>query len=129
MALYTLDEFAAYMQSDAINTTTATLLLDLVTGLVDELGTFTAYPVSVKAVALEAAARAYRNPDGLTSETVDDWTGRRESAAGVYLTESEIAAVQATLPAVLASSAAFTITPAYESGYASRPLNWWELSS
>lgn len=125
--LYDLTEFAAYVQSD-VDTATSTLLRSLVVGLIDEIGTFDPYPVSVKAVALEAAARAYRNPDGLTSETIDDWTGRREAASGVYLTESEQATIRATLPAELASSAAFTISPSYESGYASRPSNWWELN-
>lgn len=127
MALYTLDEFASYVQSD-VDTATGLLLRDLVTGLVDSLGSSDPYPAAVKAVGLEAAARAYRNPSGLTSETIDDYTGRREAAAGVYLTSEEVAAVTATLPATVTTSGAFSISPYGEPGYSSRPLNWWEMN-
>lgn len=101
MAIYTLAEFASYLQSD-VDTATATLLLDLVTGLIEEVDGndySTATPTStVKAIALEAAARAYRNADGTSSvsEAIDDYsvTRRWEGAAamlGLFLTSTEIA--------------------------------------
>lgn len=91
--LFTTDDLATYMQRDSVNVDTATLLSDLVEGLiVGEIGTVDApVPSRVLAVALEATARAYRNPDGISSETVDDYTVRRDpSTAGVYLTDQEI---------------------------------------
>ena len=101
MALYTLEEFASYVQSD-VDTYTATLLRDLVTGLIDAVVGDTFDPdagtVTQKAVALEAARRAYQNPNGTTSTTVsiDDYsrTDRWEMARladrlGVFLTAAE----------------------------------------
>jgi hypothetical protein len=101
VALYTLEEFASYVQSD-VDTYTATLLRDLVTGLIDAAVGISFDPdagtTAQKAVALEAAARSYRNPNGISSVTVaiDDYsrTDRWESAAlaarvGVYLTAAE----------------------------------------
>lgn len=102
MALFTLEEFASYVQSD-VDTATATLLRDLVTGLIlDRTGvdyTVTAATSTAKTVGLEAAARAYRNPEGTTSisEAIDDYsvTNRWEIPAsaevGLYLTAGEIA--------------------------------------
>lgn len=91
--LFTTDDLAAYMQRASVNVDTATLLADLVEGLiVGEIGAVAApVPSRVLAVALEATARAYRNPDGVSSETIDDYTIRRDpSTAGVYLTDQEI---------------------------------------
>lgn len=93
MAIYTPEEFASYVQSD-VDTATALLLRDLVTGLIDELADFAGvYPASVKAVALTAAARAYSNPSGLISETVGDYSYRRAGGSGVYLTSEEKAQI------------------------------------
>jgi hypothetical protein len=92
--LFTTDDLAAYLQVDSVNDTTAVLLANLVEGLiVDEIGAVAdPVPSGVLAVALEATARAYRNPDGVSSETIDDYTVRRDgSAPGVYLTGAEVA--------------------------------------
>lgn len=100
--MFTADELASYLQVDAINPATASLLIDLTEGLVlDVVGASQALHPRVKPIELEVAARAYRNANGYASETVDDYTYRRAAgtaAAGVYLTESE----RATLLAVKA---------------------------
>jgi len=47
---------------------------------------------TAKGIALEVVARATRNSDGYSSETVDDYTYRRDAAtraAGIYLTAGE----------------------------------------
>jgi hypothetical protein len=92
--LFSLDEFAAYLPlpRGALNDGRALLLHDLAVGEIERLiGALSDPPPQyVRAVAFEVVARAYRNPDGFQSESVDDWTGRREAgAAGVYLTEPE----------------------------------------
>jgi hypothetical protein len=59
----------------------------------------------VKGIALEVVARALRNTNGYSSETVDDYTYRRASgtgAAGVYLTDDE----RATLAGIRTGSGA-----------------------
>lgn len=99
MAIYTLAEFDAYLRTEA-DETTAQLLLDLVTGLISEVNGLdyseigTVVSETVKSIALEAAARAYRNPEGLTSYTIDDYTARRDTSnaapPGLYLTTDEI---------------------------------------
>lgn len=97
MALYTLEEFASKVQSD-VDTATATLLQELVTGLIADFvgSTFDpdAAPATVKAIALSAAARDYTNPNGITSTTraIDDFnrTDRYEGNSGsLYLTDEE----------------------------------------
>jgi hypothetical protein len=105
--IYTLDEFDAYLQATA-NETTATLLRELVTGLIEdidgrdysELATTATY--TTKSIALEAAARAYRNPEGLTSYTIDDYTARRDTQnaapPGLYLTDAEISQLRPVVP-------------------------------
>jgi hypothetical protein len=101
VAIYSLEEFASYVQSD-VDTATASLLRDLVTGLIQAVDgnnySATSPSATVKAVALEAAARSYRNPGGITSrsESIDDYsvTDRWEDTAkelGVFLTDREIA--------------------------------------
>ena len=69
--------------------------------------TLTPMPAEAKAIALEVAARPFRNPEGATSisRSVDDWTktvrwetgGDRAGRAGVYLTEYEKSALRALL--------------------------------
>lgn len=102
MALYDIPEFASYVQVDqaALNAGTAELLLTLVTGLMADLtgkdytDASTAVTATEKAIALEAAARPYRNPTGITAKTesVDDWSETDRWSAdglGVYLTDAE----------------------------------------
>jgi hypothetical protein len=106
VAIYTLEEFASYVQSD-VDTATASLLRDLVTGLIElALGddfNENAATAAQKAVGLESASRAYRNPTGITSttESIDDYsvTNRWELAAtaarlGVFLGDSELASLR-----------------------------------
>lgn len=95
-------QLASYLQA-TIPTGAAETILELANGIVtdvlgDDYDPATA-PVRVKAIALEVAARAWRNPQGYSSVTVgiDDYdkTVRREGAAltrtGVYLTDEELA--------------------------------------
>lgn len=69
------------------------LYVELANGIVSELvGDLVEVPTRVRAITLEVAARAFRNPNGYSSETVDDYTYRRDAdtrQAGVYLTDSE----------------------------------------
>ena len=92
--MFTLDELAAYLPETAENPERALLLSDLTHGVI--YGVISPEVASgslvAKAVALEVASRAYRNADGYSSETVDDYTYRRDAAtrsAGVYLTADE----------------------------------------
>jgi hypothetical protein len=94
MALLSVAELASYLPDTASNPTRAQLLVDLTTAVIyAEVPQAIADPSLVaKAVALEVAARAYRNSDGFSSESVDDYTYRRDSAtraAGVYVTGEE----------------------------------------
>lgn len=107
--MFTLDELASYLQVDAVNPATGALLLDLTEGLVlDVVGVAASGNPRVKPIALEVAARAYRNANGYASETVDDYTYRRATAtqeAGVYLTDTE----RATLLAVKGGTVSRTV--------------------
>jgi hypothetical protein len=95
VALFDEDEFAAYLQVSSVNSDTFDLLYALAegeveseTGDVDELTE--AQAARAKVIALEVAARAYRNPNGVTSWAIDDARFTRESeAVGVYLTAAE----------------------------------------
>lgn len=57
-----------------------------------------AVPAVYKAVALSAAARAYDNPTGLRSESIDDYSATRAGSdadlAGLTLTDAELAALR-----------------------------------
>lgn len=104
MTDYITDEnLAAYLQVESVN---ADLVIELTNGLITELideiaaanGVALApVPSRIKAIALEVAARGYRNPQAYTSVTVgiDDYdkTVRREGKQaerfGVYLTDEE----------------------------------------
>lgn len=97
MDYITTGDLAAYLQVASVN---ATLVVELANGQITELvGDLDPVPTRVKAIALEVAARGYRNPQAYTSVTVgiDDYdkTVRREGKAvdrvGVYLTDEEIA--------------------------------------
>lgn len=76
-----------------------TMVVDLANGIVGEIvGNMFPIPTRIIAITLEVAARAYRNPNGYSSETIDDYTYRRDvdtRQAGVYLTESERAELSA----------------------------------
>lgn len=89
-----LDTLFAYLrlpQDNATDIIAAGLITDLVNGVVEEVtGVLDPEPARVQAIRLEVAARAIRNPEGLTSETIDDYTWRAQPArAGVYLTLDE----------------------------------------
>ncbi len=93
--MFTLAELASYLRVALadLDVAAATLLTTLTDGLVTaETGFLSPVPPQAKAVALEVAARAYRNPEGWAAESLDDWSGTRPAAlaaAGVYLTEAE----------------------------------------
>ena len=93
MTIASISELSLYLQQD-VDAPTAQLLLELTDGVIAERIGVVAVPAAagVKAVALEVAARAYRNPARLTSETIDDYTWRVDNAgdAGVFLLEDEI---------------------------------------
>lgn len=93
MSVISPDELASYLREPGpLN---ADLIVQLANDLVeDAVGTSVSAdpPPRVRAIAFEVAARAYRNPQGFSSETIDDYTYRRDSEtrqAGVYLTASE----------------------------------------
>lgn len=114
MAAVTVSEFASYVQQD-VDTATATLLLSLAEGLVvDRIGVLPdPASAATRAAILEATRRAYVNPEGWSSERIDDWQGARDAAFyGVYLTAEEIGGFSPV------STAAFTIRPFGEPGYA-----------
>lgn len=89
----TLPEFASFLQIDLDTATANLLLLDLAQGLVAEvIGDQSPWPTSAKVVALAAAGRSYRNPEGLKQETVGGTTAiYNAEEMGVYLTDSELA--------------------------------------
>jgi hypothetical protein len=97
--LITAETLASYLRDDSLTDSDPSLLLilELSNGVVsaalgepadDQMPT-----ARQQAITLEVAARAWRNPDGYSSETVDDYTYRRDSEtrrAGVYLTATEM---------------------------------------
>jgi uncharacterized protein (DUF58 family) len=90
MAIITDSDLASYLrQPDA----DVALYTDLANGVVGDLiGAVDPVPTRIKAITLEVGARAFRNPNGYSSETVDDYTYRRDAdtrQAGVYLTDAE----------------------------------------
>ena len=93
MTIASISELSLYLQQE-VDSQTAQLLLELTDGvIVGRIGAVAVPPpAGVKAVALEVAARAYRNPARLTSETIDDYTWRVDNAgdAGVFVLEDEI---------------------------------------
>lgn len=92
--MFTLDELFAYLPDTAANEERATLLRDLTLGVIYAVvpPALADQSLVAKAIGLEVAARAFRNADGYTSESVDDYTYRRGTKtgdAGVYLTGEE----------------------------------------
>lgn len=110
MDIINMIDLASYLRESNIDPS-ADLLVELANGIVTEVtGTLDPIPTRVRAVTLEVAARAYRNPQGASSETIDDYTYRRDgdtTAAGVYLTRTELATLRGLAGAVSAS--AYTI--------------------
>lgn len=106
-----LDDLTAYPGVTIDPDADYTLLLELANGVVNDIiGDLALDPIPswVKALTLEVAARALRNPEGYTSVTqsraLDDWksasTNRYEgdaTQAGVYLTDAERARLEALL--------------------------------
>lgn len=89
LTIATLDEFAyAIRLETAAAAAKHQLLLELAEGLViQELGELSQYPVSAKAVVLEAAARGYFN---LLAAQQGDTIRREAAQALVYLTTEEV---------------------------------------
>ena len=87
-------DLASYLRMGSPDATVA-LFAGMASDLVEDVtGTLGTVPTRVKAIALEVAARAYRNPNGYSSETIDDYTYSRDTdtrQAGVYLTATEAA--------------------------------------
>lgn len=86
-------DLASYLRTTLDSS--ADLIVALANGLVgDVVGDFDPLPTRVTTITLEVAARAWRNPQGYSSETIDDYTYRRDAdtrQAGVYLTDTEAA--------------------------------------
>ncbi len=123
MAIFTLSELASYLQQD-LDTATATLIQTLTDGLIaEQTGTVAIpAPVSTKAVALEVAARAYRNPNAIRQEAVGQWSYTRDAAAasGVFLTVANLA----LLLSPGESGDAYSIIPFGEPGYSTVVDSW-----
>ncbi len=96
MDIITTTDLASYLRESSLDEAAAGLYVDLANGLVtDAVGEelVAPFPAVVRAVTLEAAARAYRNPEGASSESIDDYTFRRDNgtaSGGVYLTDDEV---------------------------------------
>lgn len=88
-----LTELASALQSDLDTATANLLLLDLAQGLVTEvIGVQNPWPAIAKSIALNAAARAYRNPEGTRQEAVGSTNLLFNDPLyrmGVYLTADE----------------------------------------
>lgn len=112
-----LDDLSSYLR-DAY-TGGGQILVDLTNDLIaDVAGDLPAWPASVRAVALEVAARGYRSTPGVSSTTVStdgtSKTVRREGSAvekraGVYLTAGEKAEILAAVLGRPAAARAGTI--------------------
>lgn len=113
----TLEEFASFLQIDLDTATANLLLLDLAQGLVTEvIGDQDPWPVTAKSVALAAAGRAYRNPDGVKRETVGGVTVEyNPEEMGVYLTDSELSRLQSQLPGRRSSMGTIRVQSGYPS--------------
>lgn len=87
MALFTRDEFASYLKQDVDNATTDVVLRVASGWLMSVTSQTTWFPTwpsptpdNLFAWALELAAIAYRNPDGVASESIDDYTAVTDRA-------------------------------------------------
>lgn len=88
-----LTELASALQCDLDTATANLLLLDLAQGLITEvIGAQNPWPTVAKSTALTAAARAYRNPEGVRTEAVGGINlGYNDPLyrMGVYLSDQE----------------------------------------
>lgn len=88
-----LTELASALQCDVDTATANLLLLDQAQGLITEvIGTQDPWPSTAKSIALTAAARAYRNPEGTQREQVGGTLtiyNDPPARMGVYLTAEE----------------------------------------
>lgn len=97
--IITTSDLASYLRDDSA-TASADLLVGLANDLVTEIvgaDIATAAPVVVRTTTLEVAARAWRNPNGYSSERIDDYGYSRPAEtrrAGIYLTADEKAELQ-----------------------------------
>jgi len=96
-----LTELASALQVDLDTATANLLLLDLAQGLITELiGEQDPWPKTAKSIALTAAARAYRNPEGVRQDTTGGTTAIYNDPLyrmGVYLSDAEKADLLAWL--------------------------------
>lgn len=99
MALFTTDDLAAALQVASVNEDAATLLLRRVTARIEaEIGSVPdPAPALLQSIALDVAVRVYRNPQGMTSETIGDYAYRRD-AGGVTLTGDELTLLRRYAP-------------------------------
>jgi len=79
--LFTLSEFASYMQQD-VDTSSATVARRVASGWLLQATRLSDFPLPISdslfAWGLELAAIAFRNPDGAKSESIDDHSVGRE---------------------------------------------------
>lgn len=113
MYVITPTELASYLETE--ETPALQMKCLLANGIISDLpytdAIPTPIPTRVKAIALEVAGRAVRNPDGYASEGLDDFRGSRNSAtaeAGVYLTPSERAELL-TIGSATVTGTAYTV--------------------
>lgn len=102
-AIITPGELVSYLPADVdtSNAERVDMLVEFANGLVTDLiGEQTSYSWRARAITLEIAARPLRNPNGYSSETVDDYTYRLPTAvreAGIYATADERAELLGTV--------------------------------
>lgn len=103
-ALATLDDFSTFLGDANLDADRAQLMLDLAQGMCESI--VSPIPDSALGIVLSAAARAYSNPQGVSSESVGPYNVQRPWA-GVYLTKSERVALRRMSP----GGGAFSINP------------------
>lgn len=89
---------------------------------VDTLGALEGVPDVVTTVTIQAALRAYRNPDGLSNESIGgvySYGYGQDAQNGVYLTDAEIRAVKAAARGTATGGGVYTV--ATPSAYGDRP--------
>lgn len=116
MDIITTTDLASYLREADLDAAAAGLYVELANGIVTEVtGTLAApYPAQVRAITLEVAARAYRNPEGASSETIDDYTFRRDgdtAGGGVYLTKAELSTLRGTTGATASAYTVGVVSP------------------
>lgn len=96
---------------------------------VDGLGALSGVPDPVATVVVLAAARAYRNPDGLASESIGGayaYSYGSEAQGGVYLTDAERRIVRVSASAsrgvyTVGTPSAYGVRPRVPEGYEMPP--------